>query len=220
MAFSCAYGLCYNFFVDFTNFEINTFIHGSPMECKVWDGYCFPKKLDEDSANFGKMRFRGDINATFLSYLVEKSSGVTTLEFQKSPSIGQNIWMNICAWTDVMEITIKNSFVGTLPGRFIFNCRNLSSLYLADNMITYIAHDAFDNLTKLVWLDLSYNQLKIIHKDTFKPLINLICLNLQENQLQSIDEDLFSHNPDINAVYLNKSLKTTYFKNNSRVIGL
>lgn len=71
-----------------------------------------------------------------------------------------------------------------------------------------ISHDSFNNLDKLITLDLSRNRLSTLFKDIFAPLTNLSILNLSENRIEIIESDLFFHNQHLHSLDIsNNKLK-------------
>lgn len=118
---------------------------------------------------------------------------------------------HICSWKKSPKLYFERHSLTALPSHFLWNCYNLTDLFLSGNKIKKIAKDAFDELTSLVWLDLSKNQIKKLHEDTFKPLTELEFLFLQQNHIQVIDSNLFSQNAKISQLSLND--------NDLRIIG-
>lgn len=69
------------------------------------------------------------------------------------------------------------------------NASSVRVLYLANNIISHVAVNAFINLTNLLCLDLIGNQLEVksFEHGVFKPLVNLEELNLKENLFNTVD---------------------------------
>lgn len=202
MIFAHANGRCNNCLVDFTNFDPK-----SPYECTA--SRCSSEKLEGFEENFDLMRFNGDINTTFLTNFVKISQSVSHVEFRRASTFNQITWIDICEWSNLIELTVQASSVKTLKSRFLYNCRDLDYLDLSNNMITDIAPDAFENLTKLTLLNLNYNQLKTLPKDTFHSLIQLKWLYLGSNQLEDLHKDAFYNLTDMDWLDLRENqLKT------------
>lgn len=118
---------------------------------------------------------------------------------------------HICNWRNLSRLYFEEHSLTSLPSHFLWNCHNLTDLFLSGNKIKKIARDAFDKLTLLAYLDLSNNQIKRLHEDTFEPLKELEYLFLQQNHIQVIDSNLFNHNTKICRLFLNN--------NDLRIIG-
>lgn len=201
--FSHVKGTCRSCSVDFTNFDFNILIRGTPYECATVD--CNSDKLNGDVAHITTMRFSGNINTTFLSNVVKKSPYAFYVEIKKSSSFDQRIWIDVCKWRNLTRLMVFFNSVKTLKSRFLFNCPDLYYLDLSNNMITDIASDAFENLTKLNFLGLNSNQLKTLHPNTFQSTTKLKALSLNANQLEILHTDTFYNLKDMKRLYLEEN---------------
>ncbi|XP_053378266.1 toll-like receptor 4 [Mercenaria mercenaria] len=84
----------------------------------------------------------------------------------------------------------------SVENRSFVNVKNLNStdvlwLYLHYSNISFIASNAFENLTNLLYLNLSgnnLNQLGSFGDGVFKPLMSLRNINVKENKLKTFDD--------------------------------
>lgn len=79
----------------------------------------------------------------------------------------------------------------------------LSSLYLANNYITYIEPKAFAESSNLTWLDLSSNRIQEFDPDTFVGLNHLRSLILSNNSIKNIAINTFTPLVYLNELQLN-----------------
>ncbi|XP_070503606.1 uncharacterized protein [Chironomus tepperi] len=84
----------------------------------------------------------------------------------------------------------------------------LKTLNLADNKLTEIPYNTFDDLVNLVILFINGNQLKHIDSNLLKNVKSLKAFNAQHNQLEVL-EDIFTENHQLESISLNNNkLKT------------
>ncbi|XP_053378267.1 toll-like receptor 4 [Mercenaria mercenaria] len=110
------------------------------------------------------------------------------------------------------------------------NVKNLNStdvlwLYLDYSNITFIASNAFENLTNLLYLNLTgnnLNQLDSFGDGVFKPLINLRDLNVKENKLQTFDYIgiELQYLKNLKGIYMDLCADCVFGKNFSKLTNL
>ncbi|CAH2106553.1 unnamed protein product [Euphydryas editha] len=98
--------------------------------------------------------------------------------------------------------------LGTVPG-------NKIAISFKSNRIKEIEDDAFKNIHRLVYLDLSSNRLSgdVLRSEIFQgpykngvySEISLETLNLGYNQIHSLDKYLFQYTPNLTRLYLNNN---------------
>lgn len=78
----------------------------------------------------------------------------------------------------------------------------LEGLDISNGKLEKIEQDAFQDLNRLVDVDLSKNKLDYIHPQTFSILTNLEKLSLSDNNLIAIEMDTFNSNRKLNFLNL------------------
>jgi Leucine-rich repeat (LRR) protein len=91
---------------------------------------------------------------------------------------------------------------------------NITSLFLGDNQISEIDHNAFNGLLNLKLLYLNNNELKQIHNSAFKRLTNLQVIWLNDNHLKEIYSETFSGNVNLQRIKLQFN-KINFIENNA-----
>ena len=77
-----------------------------------------------------------------------------------------------------------------------------SKVYLANNKISEIPSDTFENLSQLMVLDLSMNRISEIEPGAFAKLSGMRVLNLQGNILTTLEGDVFRNQYPTNLTLL------------------
>jgi Leucine-rich repeat (LRR) protein len=83
----------------------------------------------------------------------------------------------------LLVLDASKNEIGELAGEFLNGCERLQRLHLANNRITYVAPNTFDQLTQLTELDLSHNNLTQLEGD-LSVLQALQTLDLSYNKLE------------------------------------
>lgn len=79
---------------------------------------------------------------------------------------------------------------------------HLEGLDISNGKLNKIDQETFQDLNRLIDVDLSKNQLDYIHPTTFSYLTNLEKLSLSDNNLVAIEMDTFSSNRKLNMLNL------------------
>jgi Leucine rich repeat len=113
------------------------------------------------------------------------------------------------------------SKVTAFPSR----CSHLQNLYLGENAIKSIDHNAFSNLFNVVTLYLNNNYLTHLSDETFSKMVNLELIMLSNNRLSSINSKHFDGNTKLETIFLDNNelsvISSHLFGNaNLRVIDL
>lgn len=90
-------------------------------------------------------------------------------------------------------LNLASNKLVALPPELLQNNSDLVELYLQNNSLSVLAPGLFSGLQQLLVLDLTYNELtnNWIGGDTFEDLIRLVVLNLSHNRLTRVDSTTF-----------------------------
>ena len=103
---------------------------------------------------------------------------------------------------NLLQFDIYNCKITKIEKRMFDGISMLRSFKIESNFddVEKIDHDAFSNLTQLVYLDFSGNIIESLDNRTFSKLVNLESLNLRLNRLKSLD--IFSNLKNLSQLYL------------------
>ena len=122
----------------------------------------------------------------------------------------------------------------------IYRLKELTTLNIGGNMLTFIREDDFTPIYQLKSMDLSknrillieknafpksitslnlgYNELEIYHPDVFHNLPDLEALYLSRNKISVLPKDIFMKNPSLSTIHLDfnylKFINSSHFRNN------
>ena len=138
---------------------------------------------------------------------------------------------------DVLQVNVKESILYHLPNTSIFNnFKNLQRLEGQTVELNTLYQEAFDNCSKLSFLQLSKNDIaKIptevftecqgleyifldknliidVDKDAFKKLTKLLLLSLEENQIKELHPNTFKSLESLKALYLSNNKISLLFQ--------
>ncbi|XP_078575865.1 uncharacterized protein LOC144861739 isoform X2 [Branchiostoma floridae x Branchiostoma japonicum] len=109
--------------------------------------------------------------------------------------------------SDLYSLNLQDNKIRHIPkGVFVSTIRYL---YLKNNVISDIAHGAFDNLINLRELYLDNNAITNIHYGTFTGLVDLQTLSLISNAISSVSNDSFTGLTKLRTLYLQDNDITT-----------
>ncbi len=112
---------------------------------------------------------------------------------------------------DISYLSLEENAFKNFP-KTLYQCTRLESLNMSPNDITTLkdqdGHNTFDNLRRLVTVDLSYNSLQDIID--IRPLNNLEKLNLSYNKISDISSNFLNNLPshEFQLILKNNSITT------------
>lgn len=89
----------------------------------------------------------------------------------------------------LQNIKIDNNLLTSVDGAFV-GLRNVQELSIANNLISSVSIQTFEDLEQLTYLDISRNQIKSLSTGTFENSKNLQVFNVSPNPLEIIDNAL------------------------------
>lgn len=97
--------------------------------------------------------------------------------------------VNFSHLLSLQNIKIDNNFLTSVDGAFA-GLRNVQVLSIANNLISSVSTQAFEDLEQLTYLDISRNQIKILSTGTFENSKILEVFIVSPNPLENIDNAL------------------------------
>ncbi|XP_011684157.2 insulin-like growth factor-binding protein complex acid labile subunit [Strongylocentrotus purpuratus] len=82
---------------------------------------------------------------------------------------------------------------------------NTTTLIASHNIMQLLQNDSFENLTRLVSLNVGSNQISHLDSRTFLPLSDLRVLNMAKNRLTHLTDDVFDSNPLLSLLILSSN---------------
>jgi hypothetical protein len=98
---------------------------------------------------------------------------------------------NVKGMGQLTSLYVYKNIIETIDIEAFWSLRNLRSLFMGHNKLTYIHPDTFKHNTKLEELDLHGNNISLLDKGPFHHLINLRALNLADCNLSNISKETF-----------------------------
>ncbi|XP_021237281.1 leucine-rich repeat-containing protein 19 [Numida meleagris] len=113
---------------------------------------------------------------------------------------------------NVTKLNLKNNKI-TLKHNdkeILIRLSNLAELFVNENTITLLYNNSFNNLTKLVILDISNNCINTVHQAALPASYRLTVLNLSYNRTTQLDSDVFSSLKNLRVLNLQNNLLESY----------
>ncbi|XP_044745325.1 toll-like receptor 6 [Coccinella septempunctata] len=161
-------------------------------EIRIYDcPLTFEAALNIDFENIENLKLQ---NCNITAGFVEVVSNFTTHHIEKlilsSVNFEEDLDLGNFSGTNLhtLELTEVDINYGI---RLFQDQSNLNILNLRSNHIKLLKENTFENLVKLVSLDLSDNDLVYLHSDTFKGLSDLTHLFLMQNHIEFLEKPIF-----------------------------
>lgn len=121
-------------------------------------------------------------------------------------------FMNLTSLQDLKLDEQRPHGLQILPRTLFRGLRSLRSLYLTNNMITYLARDVFHGLTNLNFLSLDNCCVGPTHlpPDIFKYLPKLTILTMENAGIQNLSTEVFGNFSQLKKVQLNHNVMQTF----------
>ncbi len=111
--------------------------------------------------------------------------------------------------TVLKELNLSNNSLSILPSTLLASQRHLEVLLLSWNRLNFSTSDEtlrlFDNLVRLVVLELSHNQIGRIRSKLFKDLYSLQVLKLDWNAIESVEAGSFASLSNLHTLDLSNN---------------
>lgn len=117
-------------------------------------------------------------------------------------------------------LDLSNNSLDSLPRKIFSRLELLEELYLQDNMLSFIAEHAFDNLTALTVLNLAHNKLVHLPPELFTDAHELKEIHLQNNSLNTLAPGLFNDLSKLLVLDLSENDLTEEWINSATFTGL
>ena len=165
---------------------------------------------DTQLASVTRLEFSGYPNSSIPPADFAGLTGLTYLAFF-SPlaltTVPDGAFADLIALETLTILSSPN--LATLGADAFDGLTNLTTLDLADNLLTTLDADIFDGLAALETLNLSGNSLRTLDADIFDGTANLNRIDLSYNLLTTLDADIFDGTANLNSIDLTYNLLTT-----------
>ncbi|CAM1292736.1 Uncharacterised protein r2_g185 [Pycnogonum litorale] len=115
--------------------------------------------------------------------------------------------IGLSAFKNIIFLNLNRNIIESL-GSSLSNCKELTTLRLANNRIREVDGSAFVSNKKLKMLSLNRNKLESVNKASFSNLKSLVILNLSHNQIRTVESGTFDDLPELIEINLSNNQLT------------